>query len=446
MIVRGVYFRENSCRVTGGSGVTEGDHMEDFDSKEELELKEHKFIKETIKEKPMSGRKKASLLAEIAVGGAVFGLTACLIFYAVAPWAQTHLHKEENVVIQDDDRDPSDPEGNGAEELPVKELLTAEGYQEMMKSISSMLSDVNRSVATITGSNADTTLEENLEFAESRSVDGLLVAETNNYLLFLIPMEGMEGYSKYTMSFGVGSPCDGKIRSMDRNTGLGIVEVPKTTIDSYLTSYYRVATLGNSYAAERGMPIVAVGSPFGIGNSLALGILSSKNAAADIVDADMNLLVSDIMGAKDASGVFVNLSGEVLGIILPDQSVEGSDVLTALSISEIKDVIERLSNRASVPYVGIKGVPIDTATAEAYDLVEGIYVTGVEMDSPAMEAGIQMGDIIEEVNSISINNMDNFHDLLMNTAVGKTIRIKGKRENPDGWSNLSVTITIGALE
>lgn len=411
-----------------------------------MEQEEHSFIKETIKEKPMSMRKRLTILAEIIVAGIVFGVTACFAFYSLAPWAQTHFSKEENVVIQDDDKNPGTEEGEGDQEMGIPLDFTAEDYRQMMKSVADMTSDVNRSIATITGSNPTADAEEMLEAASSNSVDGLLVAETRTHLLFLMPMHQMTGYGRYTMSFGVGSACEGKIRAYDGNTGLGILEVNRDDIEGYLTSYYRVAELGNSYAVEKGSPIIAMGSPFGIENGLALGILSSKNGAADVVDADFTLLVSDIVGSPRSSGVFVNLQGEVLGIIMPDQGLSGSDVLTAISVSEIKDIIEKLSNRSSIPYVGIRGVTIDTATAEANDLEEGIYVTAVEMDSPAMDAGIQMGDIITEVNSVPVMTMDNFHDVLMNTSTGKEIRFNGKRANPEGWKNFSVSVTIGALK
>ena len=125
----------------------------------------------------------------------------------------------------------------------------------------------------------------------------------------------------------------------------------------------------------------------------------------DADDGSYQLLCTDIGAAEDGTGVIVNLSGEVVGII--DQSISDNSskrLVTGYGISGLKSEIELLSNGQAVPYVGIRGLDV-TAEIEAQGIPKGVYVQTVEPDSPAMAAGIQSGDIITEAAGKKISSL-----------------------------------------
>ena len=73
-------------------------------------------------------------------------------------------------------------------------------------------------------------------------------------------------------------------------------------------------------------------------------------------------------------------------------------MVTGLAISQIKELIETLSNNQSIVYMGVTGETITPQISEKKGIPKGVFVESVEVDSPAMQAGIQNADVITEVN------------------------------------------------
>ena len=108
----------------------------------------------------------------------------------------------------------------------------------------------------------------------------------------------------------------------------------------------------------------------------------------------------------------------------------GSDTntLTAVSISELKEVIEKLSNNQSIPYLGAKLSTVTDEISASYDLPKGVYVKSVEMDSPAMNAGLQSGDVIVELNGAEITNVSDYTEKLLSLSPNTNVSIAVKRQ------------------
>ena len=166
----------------------------------------------------------------------------------------------------------------------------------------------------------------------------------------------------------------------------------------------------------------------------------------DADDGSYQLLCTDIGAAEDGTGVIVNLSGEVVGII--DQSISDNSskrLVTGYGISGLKSEIELLSNGQAVPYVGIRGLDV-TAEIEAQGIPEGVYVRTVETDSPAMAAGIQSGDIITEAAGKKISSLAVYQSVMRDQKSGSKIRLKGQRQGSGGYVDISFDVTVGSKE
>ena len=82
-----------------------------------------------------------------------------------------------------------------------------------------------------------------------------------------------------------------------------------------------------------------------------------------------------------------------MGVIAQSFSGEAdTGVVTALSISDLRKLIEQLSNNEDLIYLGVRGQDISSSLSQKTGIPTGIYVNSVEEDSPAMNAGIQNGD------------------------------------------------------
>ena len=103
-------------------------------------------------------------------------------------------------------------------------------------------------------------------------------------------------------------------------------------------------------------------------------------------------------------------------------------------------------NGESVPYVGIYGTTINDTLSEAQDMPAGVYVMEINPDSPAMSAGIQNGDIIQEVAGTKISNTLSYEKAVISCKAGENVKIKGKRRGANGYVDIDFTVTIGSQE
>ncbi len=152
------------------------------------------------------------------------------------------------------------------------------------------------------------------------------------------------------------------------------------------------------------MPVIALYSQ----GAVNYGFVSSASKQASYWDLNVHLLQTGIYGSENSTGILVNLRGQLIGII--DQthaSAEMPNAVCALGISDLKPLIENLSNGLILPYVGIKGVDITEEISKAQSIPRGAYITETDLNSPAMRTGLRPGDIVvafdgEEVESFRI--------------------------------------------
>ena len=95
-------------------------------------------------------------------------------------------------------------------------------------------------------------------------------------------------------------------------------------------------------------------------------------------------------------------------------------------------------------YVGIKGADIPTEVSKTKDVPAGVYVTGIEMGSPAMEAGIQSGDIIIRMDKSKIVSFADYGKVLSTWEPGETKDIYLMRKGQDGYKSAKAQIVVGS--
>jgi S1-C subfamily serine protease len=107
-------------------------------------------------------------------------------------------------------------------------------------------------------------------------------------------------------------------------------------------------------------------------------------------------------------------------------------------------MIEKLSNGSRKAGLGIHGLDITESISENNNLPMGIYVTSVEMDSPAMNAGIQAGDIIVSTNGTETLTMHQLASVLNQAEPGDTGNLKIMRQTSGAYEEMAVEITFGS--
>ena len=109
------------------------------------------------------------------------------------------------------------------------------------------------------------------------------------------------------------------------------------------------------------------------------------------------------------------------------------------------ELIELMSNGKAVPYIGILGIDV-TESIEQQGIPQGVYVKEVEVDSPAMAAGIQSGDIITSIGGAEVKTISAYQSVLIDKEVGSKVKIRGQRQGSGGYVDIDFNVTVGSKE
>ena len=279
------------------------------------------------------------------------------------------------------------------------------------------------------------------------SGSGIIVGENEDELLIATNNHVVEGADTLQAAFADGSTLAAVLKNYDSVTDLAVLSVNLADVEEDTLESIRMAELGSSKSLKAGEPVIAVGSPAGIAGSVKYGNLVASGYKVSVIDGEYNLLITDMERSEKGSGVLLNLSGQVIGL-LEDSYLNSSNegALTAYAISDMKDIIEHLSNSQDLVYMGIHGTDVTEEISEAQGIPAGVYVTGMEADSPAMNSGIQAGDIITEINGKTITSLSQIREMLLKFSREQVIQVVVMRQGKDGYKEIECSVTLNVLQ
>ena len=111
----------------------------------------------------------------------------------------------------------------------------------------------------------------------------------------------------------------------------------------------------------------------------------------------------------------------------------------------MKDVIEHLSNSQDLVYIGVMGENVTEEIAQAVNLPKGVHITGVEMDSPAMNAGLQQGDVITVISGQEIESVSQIQEMLLKFSKEQEIQVNVMRQGKEGYKEISCKVVLNCL-
>lgn len=405
------------------------------------------FMQETIKQKKLYQTRIVQKLAWSAVSGALFAFTALIIFAAVLPKLNNHVEKQEvqEIVIPEDAEEETEPE-----EIPVYITETIsmelEDYKKMYLQLMQIGNQVEKSLVNVSAVTVDTDWFDETYTSQS-SASGVLIGDNGLEVLILTNYEHIRGAEKLLVTFYDHTTAQAVLKKYDKNTGLAVISVNVSDVTESTKGVILYADLGSSKTLRRGEPVIAVGSPIGTQDSILFGNLTSSVQMAALYDGIYNVLTTDMSASDSGSGVLVSWSGTIVGFIQKQCRVNSQkDTIQAYGISDIKNVIEHLSNNQDIVYMGIMGADVTTAVSEAEEIPIGVYVSEVAMDSPAIEAGIQPGDIITSMSGQPITNQKDIMSILLKCSNGQSVQVVCQRPSQEGYQELTLTVSLRILE
>lgn len=443
--------------------------MPDMDS----DLK-NDFMIEKIKERPLNKRKLIRRTLITALMAVIFGLVACFTFLILEPLISSRLYPAEElpmVVFPEDPVElaPEDmliedvpielptvdqmEEGVVLEESQIQEILSGvelnlENYKQLYQSVASYIRQLNCYMTTVTAISSNTDWLQNTK--ENRNqASGLIIANNTRELLILTDYTPLRQADRLVVTFANDMQVEAQLKGVDTNTNLAVLGVTLEVIpQDFIENGLAIASLGSSnYKNLEGTSVIAMGSPMGNVGSVGYGIITSSNTQMYTVDANFKFLQTDIVGSQKAGGVLFNLQGEVIGIITTNKTgVDVKTVIGAYGITDMKKRIENLSNEKPFAYLGITGSEVSWDVHNELQIPYGAYVNDVAINSPAMLAGIQKGDVITEIAGRSISSFGEYSNILTQLTPGEEILLTIVRQVQGEYKSVELNITLGEIE
>lgn len=409
------------------------------------------FIREKTKEKPMSKKKLFMNIGVAALCGLVFALVVVVVLIIFMPMIQNTTNQQTESTETEEVASAKGTESTESTEaaiaIPPNISLSISDYQTLQDELYRIGNEVNKSIVTVS-----TVSDENDDWADNPfetdgQSSGLIVSEDNNYLYILTEKKVISDTGSIRVSFMDNTGADAKLLKYDGNTGLSILTVEKRQLSDSTKTGIGVATVGSSYEMTNGSIVIALGSPLGTNYSILTGNITSVQNEIVTRDKNYSVFTTDIVASENASGVLVNTKGEIVGIVM--QSFSGSqdiNTLTAVEVDELKTIIEILNQGKDVPYVGLYISTVTKDISEDYDIPMGVYIKEVAGDSPGMHAGLQSGDVIVKVNGESVTTDAVYSDKISQLIPGTACEITVKRQNSNGYYEVTCEVEIGVLK
>ena len=240
------------------------------------------------------------------------------------------------------------------------------------------------------------------------------------------------GASSIKVRFQDGTTAKATVVGTDASTDIAVLKV-----DVAAAQLHPLA-LGDSSTLQVGQPVAAIGSPFGLPESLTSGVISALNRT---ITAPNNFSISGAIQTDAAinhgnsGGPLLNANGEVIGVNAQIESDSGGNdgVGFSIPINAVKSVAETLIAGQTVQHAYL-GVQIGDAPSGT-----GAQVSSVKASSPADKAGLQAGDVIAAMDGTSIDNADDLTARISAHKPGDKVTLTVDRNG----KTLTVDVTLG---
>ena len=231
----------------------------------------------------------------------------------------------------------------------------------------------------------------------------------------------------------------GQVLGIDSKTDLAVVRFQP---DQHALT---VAPLGNSDALRVGEWAIAIGNPFGLDQTVTVGVISATGRSDVGIATYENFIQTDAsINPGNSGGPLVNLKGEVVGINTAIVAA-GQGIGFAIPINMVKRVVDQLVDKGKVVrgWIGVSLQPLSPELAQSLGLdgTQGAVVGSTIAGSPAAQAGLQQGDVILSYNKVPVEDYRHVQRLVAETGVGKTVTLEVMRKK----QKVQVSLTIGEV-
>src|SRR5579863_6895909 len=263
------------------------------------------------------------------------------------------------------------------------------------------------------------------------SQDGYIL--TNNHVV--------DGATDVKVSFADKEEYPAKVIGTDKATDVAVLKINKTGLTTL--------PLADSSRAEVGDVVLAIGEPFGLGQTVTMGIISAKGRAGLGIERFEDFIQTDAsINRGNSGGALIDTRGELVGIntaILSGETGGNQGIGFAIPANLAKNIMTQILDKGKVTrgYMGIQPQELTPELAKSFGIsnTHGVAVATVAPDSPAAKAGLKVGDVVTAVNGVNIEDENSFRLQIAGFAPGTTIHLKLDRSG----QAMDVPVTLGEL-
>ena len=259
------------------------------------------------------------------------------------------------------------------------------------------------------------------------SPDGYII--TNNHVI--------EGAQSIEITTNDNKTFDAEIVGTDPNTDIALLKIDSDEPLNY-------STFGDSNNARIGEWVLAVGNPFNLTSTVTAGIISAKSRDLSGRNTQSFIQTDAAVNPGNSGGALVNINGDLIGINTAISSQTGNYIGYSFAVPSniARKVVEDIMEFGNVQngILGVIGGELNSKNAENFGVnqTEGFYVTDVQKGTGADRAGIQKGDIIQQIDGITISKFSDLKGFLNTKSPEDEVEVKILRDgNPE---SLKVTL------
>lgn len=385
--------------------------------------KEFNFFNEHIDGKKLGLGKLLALIISLAV---IFGIVACVVFFAAKPFIKGLFEDESETTTVD----------NADVEIEITEKETTKSFEEKVDVLT-------QSFVTLAINEADEWGD--VEGDNKNFTSGLILSKGED--VKILTGSDFKGEKGEVVVYFSDERINGNVYSEYKELGIMLISISKDDITDDLYDKMEPVRFADLNKTSVGTEIMYAGNPYGREKYIANGSLTSVGNAYNIVDAEIKIMTTDISGADIGNGFLFNNESELIGIVndVVDNSGVGGNIVSIIPMDNVDIFLNKLMDKQQISYLGIYGKEVTDEVIENIDdeMPYGIYISNIQEQSPAYDSGIMSGDIITYIDNSEITDFVTFTDTLQNINVGTAVAIKVMRKGKDGYKEIDYSVEIG---
>jgi len=280
----------------------------------------------------------------------------------------------------------------------------------------------------------------------TRGVGSGFIIDAKGYIL--TNQHVIDGASRITIGLQTGERFRGKVIGVDSETDLAVIKIDAGRD-------LPVMKFGDSNVAQVGDWVLAIGSPFGLDQTVTAGIISKKERDSQTFTNFQRFLQTDAaINRGNSGGPLVNMHGEAIGVNSQIATLTGdyNGIGFALPSNEARFVSEQILNAGKVKrgYLGVTLAPVQGEFARVYGLPEakGAIIADVQPDrngqpTPAAKAGLLVNDVVIQFNGQTVQDSNDLIAKVAATDVGQTVALTVLRELDGKLDRRTVNVILG---